>query len=84
MVADVQFFGSVLVVEDSPTRIEWFRAHVPHAVFASTPAAAIAAITTSNPDTVFLDFDLGAVTSLGVALLLADAPTTIVCNPFSQ
>jgi len=74
MVADVQFFGSVLVVEDSPVRIEWFREHVPHALFVSTPAEAIAAITAGHPDTVFLDFDLGTVTSLGDALLLADAP----------
>lgn len=67
------FSGSVLVVEDSPTRIEWFRERVPHAMIASTPSQAVNALT-SETDTVFLDFDLGAANSLGVAQLLADAP----------
>jgi DNA-binding LytR/AlgR family response regulator len=67
------FSGSVLVVEDSPMRIEWFRERVPHAMIASTPFQAVNALT-DEPDTVFLDFDLGAANSLGVAQLLADAP----------
>jgi DNA-binding LytR/AlgR family response regulator len=67
------FSGSVLVVEDSPTRIDWFRERVPHAVIASTPLQAVEALT-YEPETVFLDFDLGAANSLGVAQLLADAP----------
>ncbi len=65
--------GPVLVVEDSPVRIEWFREHVPHAMIATNPVEAVKGLA-YGPPTVFLDFDLGAVNSLGVAQLLADAP----------
>ncbi len=60
-------------MEDSPARIEWFREHVPHAIIATNPVDAVSALAHA-PNTVFLDFDLGAANSLGVAQLLADAP----------
>jgi len=59
------------VVEDSPARIEWFREHVPQAMIATNPVDAVNALA-HKPDVVFLDFDLGAANSLGVAQLLAD------------
>jgi CheY-like chemotaxis protein len=68
--------GSVLVVEDSPTRIDWFRERLPHATIATTPLEAVEALR-YVPDVVFLDFDLGAGNSLGVASLLADAPPNL-------
>jgi hypothetical protein len=61
------------VVEDSPARIDWFRQRLPHAMIATNPVDAVNALT-CEPDTVFLDFDLGTANSLGVAQLLADAP----------
>lgn len=68
-----QFNGAILVVEDSPVRIEWFRQRLPNACIVTDPVSAVSALAT-RPDVVFLDFDLGAATSLGVAYLLADDP----------
>lgn len=69
--------GSILVVEDSETRIVWFRENLPHARVVLNPADAIAAIRQDRPETVFLDFDLGLDNSLGVAQLLAEEPPTL-------
>lgn len=70
------FSGSVLVVEDSPARLEWFRARLPQARIATNPVEAVNALT-YQPDVVFLDFDLGLANSLGVAHLLADTPPSL-------
>jgi DNA-binding LytR/AlgR family response regulator len=67
--------GTVLVVEDSETRISWFKERLPSALIASKPVDAVRALASGTPDTVFLDFDLGpGINSLGVASMLADAP----------
>jgi DNA-binding LytR/AlgR family response regulator len=65
---------STLLVEDSPSRIEWFRERLPNLAIATEPGAAVRLITAMEFRTVFLDFDLGSANSLGVAHLLADAP----------
>lgn len=64
------------MVEDSETRIEWFRRHVPQAHIVTNPTNAVAAVS-RKPDVVFLDFDLGRANSLGVAHLLADDPPAL-------
>lgn len=69
---------TVLVVEDSETRIGWFKDRLPSALIASNPVDAVRALTSGTPDTVFLDFDLGpGLNSLGVASMLADAPARL-------
>ncbi|MGH9452356.1 MAG: hypothetical protein ACRD2O_00120 [Terriglobia bacterium] len=68
--------GSVLVVEDSTVRIEWFRKHLPNARYAKTPIEAMQALSWT-PDVVFLDFDLGRANSIGIAAFLADNPPAL-------
>jgi DNA-binding LytR/AlgR family response regulator len=68
-----RIIGSVLIVEDSPVRIDWFRERLPHAEIVTNPVTAVAALS-RRPESVFLDFDLGAANSLGVAQMLADDP----------
>ena len=48
----------VLVLEDTPERIAWFKKRLPHAVYAATADAAIAALKSQHFRAVFLDHDL--------------------------
>lgn len=48
----------VLVLEDTPERIDWFKQRLPHAVYASTAEAAIAALKSQQFRAIFLDHDL--------------------------
>jgi CheY-like chemotaxis protein len=48
----------VLVLEDTAERIDWFKQRLPHAVYAATAEAAIAALKSQEFRAVFLDHDL--------------------------
>lgn len=48
----------VLVLEDAPERIVWFKERVPDAVYVATAADAIQALTQQDFRVVFLDHDL--------------------------
>ncbi len=54
----VQPDWKVLVLEDAPERIVWFRERVPDAVYVATAADAIQALTQQDFRVVFLDHDL--------------------------
>lgn len=54
----VQPDWKVLVLEDAPERIVWFKERVPHAVYVATAHDAIQALTQQNFRVVFLDHDL--------------------------
>jgi len=48
----------VLVLEDAPERVAWFKERVPDAVYVATAADAIQALTQQDFRVVFLDHDL--------------------------
>ena len=54
----VQSDWAVLVLEDTPERIAWFKERLPRAVYCATADAAIAALKTHEFRAVFLDHDL--------------------------
>jgi hypothetical protein len=54
----VQSDWPVLVLEDTPERITWFKQRLPHAVYCATADAAIEALKTHEFRAVFLDHDL--------------------------
>ena len=54
----VQSDWAVLVLEDMPERIAWFKQRLPHAVYCVTADAAIEALKTQEFRAVFLDHDL--------------------------
>jgi CheY-like chemotaxis protein len=54
----VQPEWKVLVLEDAPERIVWFKERVPDAVYVATAHDAIQALTQHNFRVVFLDHDL--------------------------
>ena len=54
----VQSDWPVLVLEDTPERITWFKERLPQAVYVTTADAAIAALKTHEFRAVFLDHDL--------------------------
>lgn len=49
---------SVLVLEDTEERIDWFRERIPHAVYVKTADAAIQALSSQMFRVIFLDHDL--------------------------
>ena len=54
----VQPDWKVLVLEDAPERIVWFKERVPDAVYVATAADAIQALTQQDFRVIFLDHDL--------------------------
>src|ERR1700680_2765725 len=50
---------SVFVLEDNADRIAWFKAHIPHAVIATTSSKAIDILRENDFKIIFLDHDLG-------------------------
>lgn len=54
----VQSDWAVLVLEDMPERIAWFKQRLPHAVYCVTADAAIEALKAQEFRAVFLDHDL--------------------------
>ena len=58
MIFTVQPDWKVLVLEDAPERIVWFKERVPDAVYVATAEDAIKVLTQQNFRVVFLDHDL--------------------------
>jgi len=54
----VQSDWPVLILEDTEERIAWFKERLPHAVYCTTAAEAIEAISSQTFRVVFLDHDL--------------------------
>jgi CheY-like chemotaxis protein len=54
----VQSDWPVLVLEDTPERIQWFRERLPQAVYCATADAAIEALKSQTFRVIFLDNDL--------------------------
>src|ERR1700733_1111940 len=55
---NVQSDWAVLVLEDTPERIAWFKQRLPQAVYCASADAAIAALKSQQFRAVFLDHDL--------------------------
>jgi hypothetical protein len=51
--------ASVFILEDNADRIAWFKAHIPHAVIATTSSKAIDILRENDFRIIFLDHDLG-------------------------
>src|SRR6202034_1958705 len=54
----VQSDWAILVLEDAPERVAWFKERVPHAVYCATADEAIQALRLQNFRVIFLDHDL--------------------------
>jgi transketolase len=54
----VQSDWAVLVLEDTPERIAWFKERIPHAVYCMTADEAMEALSSQEFRVVFLDHDL--------------------------